>query len=68
MIQTISIASPTANKQALGRLREIKGRDMRYYYIFAGNLDKQVNLHKVRMEMLKPLSKSYTHLQYDKRI
>lgn len=68
VVQTISIASPTANKQALGRLREIKGRDMRYYYIFAGNLDKQVNLHKVRMEMLKPLSKTYTHLQYDKRI
>lgn len=64
-IQTVSIDSPNTNQQALGRLRKIEDTETRYYYLYCKEIGKQVDYHKSRMALLKPIANSYTLMQYD---
>lgn len=50
-VMTVSIQSPVANLQSLGRLRKLKDRDVKFYYCYCGNIPKQVDYHKKRMEL-----------------
>jgi superfamily II DNA or RNA helicase len=68
VIQTISISSLQANLQAAGRLREIDGRDVIYYYIYAGNIKNQYKMHIDRKDAIGPTAKSYENLEYHKTI
>lgn len=52
-ILTVSIDSPTSNLQALGRLRELKDRDVRYYYLYCRDIKKQMKYHYSRKELIK---------------
>jgi len=63
-LQTVSIRSLQANIQALGRLREMKGRDVTYYYVHCRNLTAHRKLDIVRRQTLKPLAKEYRQLEY----
>lgn len=67
-IQTISISSFQANLQTIGRLRRIKDRDTKFYYIFTDDIKNQYNMHLVRKEAISSLAKSYTYQTYDKLI
>ena len=63
-IMTISIGSLQANVQALGRLRKLKDRDVRYYYLYCANLKKQIDLNTKREEAIKNKVRSYTYVKY----
>lgn len=60
VIQTTLIGSLQKNVQALGRLRKIRGREVRYYCIWCKNIDKQRTINYQRTNIIKPLAKSYT--------
>lgn len=51
VIMTNCVNSPVANLQTLGRLREIKDREVRFFYLYCEQIEKQVNYHLNRMEL-----------------
>ncbi|EKD89699.1 MAG: hypothetical protein ACD_33C00005G0014 [uncultured bacterium] len=55
-IQTISISSSVSNLQSLGRLRKLSDRDVKFCYLYAGNLNKQKEYHIKRVELFKDKS------------
>ena len=50
---TVNIDSEIANRQTMGRLRKIEGKDVRFLYLVA-NIDKHKRTHLAKVEMLKP--------------
>jgi len=68
VLQTVSIGSLQANIQALGRLREIKGTDVKYYYLYSSSLSQQYKLHVTRRDIIKPLAKQYLYEEYPLRL
>lgn len=54
-ILLISMDSPNANMQTLGRLREIKHRtentDVHFYYVFCSSIPKQVQYHQNKVDL-----------------
>lgn len=54
VILTICIDSPRSNLQVLGRLRELKDRDTRFYYLYCGDIPKQVEYHHNKKHLFKP--------------
>lgn len=52
-ILTVSIDSPKSNIQVLGRLREIPGREVRFYYLYCSSIPKQVDYHKNKLDLIK---------------
>jgi len=68
VLQTVSIRSLQANVQALGRLREIPGKEVRYYYTYSSNLDSQYKLHLARKSVISHLAKEYLFEEYSKRL
>jgi len=53
VIQTVSISSPVSNLQALGRLRELPNRDVKFCYLYSDNIAKQKAYHMKRVELFK---------------
>lgn len=54
VIQTVSISSPVANIQSLGRLRKLSdNRDTRFCYIYADNIPKQKQYHYRRQDLFR---------------
>jgi len=47
-IMTNSIYSDVSNLQSLGRLRNLKDRDVKFYYIYCDQIKKQVEFHQHR--------------------
>ena len=57
--QTISLDSPNANVQALGRLRELKrpnDNDVNYYQIYSSSIPKHLDYHESRMPFMEERS------------
>jgi superfamily II DNA or RNA helicase len=65
VLQTIDIRSIQSNKQAQGRLRDIKGKDVRYYYFSCRSIFKHKMSNKDRVRLFKPLSKSFNYINYN---
>lgn len=63
-IMTISMSSYQANIQNFGRLRDIKDRDIWYYYIYCKDIINQVKMHKDREELLYPRSRIFLKEEY----
>lgn len=63
-IMTIPVGSSQANNQSFGRLRRLKGKETRFYYLYASNFDKHRDLSRKREEAIKDKSLSYTYLRY----
>lgn len=53
VIMTNSVNSPVANLQTLGRLRELPGRDPKFFYLFSTEIQKQLDYHRKRMELFQ---------------
>lgn len=66
VVQTIVLKSSAANKQIIGRLRDLKhkGRDIpvEFYYIFSDDIDKHVEYHKYRLDIFKHIIKRVNRL------
>ena len=52
-IMTNSIDSPISNIQCLGRLRKLKDRDVRFYYLYCSTIPKQLEYHQKKLELFK---------------
>lgn len=64
VIQTVSISSLSANKQTFGRLRDLPGKEMRFYYVYCKDINEQINHHRDRINVLGPLAKFYNREDY----
>jgi superfamily II DNA or RNA helicase len=53
VLMTTSVDSPVANKQALGRLRDLssKGKDVKFAYIYCEQLSKQKQYHHAKQKL-----------------
>jgi superfamily II DNA or RNA helicase len=57
-IQTVNISSPVSNIQSMGRLRELKDRDVKFCYLYGENIPKHKQYHFKRLELFRPLAKN----------
>jgi superfamily II DNA or RNA helicase len=51
VVMTNSINSPVSNLQTLGRLRELKDRDVKFFYLYCTDIPKQVDYHHRRKDL-----------------
>ena len=58
-IQTIAIDSVKANKQSYGRLRKLKDRTTKFYYLSCTQIPKHMQYDKRKMLMLRPISAKF---------
>jgi len=63
-LDTTSVGSQQSNIQTLGRLREIKGVEVRYIYFYTSDIVNQLNLHQLRMTAIKSRVASFTYDRY----
>lgn len=66
VLLTTSIKSPESNIQVLGRLRKLKDRDVKFYYIYCEQIPKQVNYHKEKIVLYRDKTASIKELKYPK--
>lgn len=64
-IQTINLNSIKSNLQVLGRLREIKDRDCRFYYLYCSNIPKHIEYHKNKIEQFQDWCKERKDMMLD---
>jgi hypothetical protein len=50
---SVAINSSVSNLQALGRLREIVGRIVRFYYFYCEQIPKHVEYHYNKVELFR---------------
>jgi superfamily II DNA or RNA helicase len=68
-IQTVSVSSPASNIQSLGRLRELKDRDVKFCYLYCENIPKQKMYSLRRIDLFRDrvkgifLRRSVVHFQ-----
>ena len=65
LISTISVRSIKSVKQLYGRLRDIKGKEVRYYTLFSKSIPNQVSCYDSNKEQLYPLAYSWSLQEYD---
>lgn len=53
VLQTVNIKSYQANLQAIGRLRFIKNREVRFTYLYCGNIPKHRDYHYDKLQLVK---------------
>lgn len=68
VIQTVAIDSIQANKQSLGRLRDLEDRDVKFYYIWSGNIPQHGGYNFRRMKYFNSLAKTFINKVYQKSI
>lgn len=66
VIHTVSMTSPQANIQAAGRLREIKGSDTNFIYLYTRKIPNQYKMHHDRKKWVSFKAKTWTDLKYNK--
>lgn len=65
-ILTTSIASIQSNIQALGRLREAEGEEMRFIYLSSLDIPKHMSFHEQKVKMLNERAASVNMYIHDK--
>lgn len=68
IIQTVAISSPVSNIQSAGRLRYLPDRDVKFCYIYAGNIPKHREFHNKRLDVLKDRIKSVSLRQSQRNL
>lgn len=63
VIQSVSVSSIQANLQNFGRLRELKGLDTKYCYLYCDNIPKQKDYHLRRVELFQDRALSISYRQ-----
>jgi hypothetical protein len=67
-LMTNSIQSPVSNLQALGRLRQLKDRDVTFSYMVNIHIPKQVDYHNRKKELFADRAVSFKELRVDEGI
>lgn len=60
----VGLSSTKSNVQVLGRLRDIPGKQTRFYYMSCLDIPKQMHYHMAKKDLLKQRAKSFTPLHY----
>jgi len=68
VLQTVAIDSLQANKQSIGRLRELKGKEVVFCYTWSENIDSHKRYHLSRLNYFRDIAKDYRFLIYEKLI
>ena len=63
-IMTNNLKSSVSNLQSVGRLREIKGRDTKFYYIYCHQIPKHVEYNKHRIKLFQTVVASVKQFEY----
>jgi hypothetical protein len=63
-ILTVAVSSIVSNKQTLGRLRKIPGRDVSFYYLVCQNIPKHIDYHYARKQMLLENARHFKEIFY----
>lgn len=66
VILTVSVDSIQSNVQTFGRLRQLKNKEMKFYYIVNSNEKKQMIYHTNRMKMLQNRAATFKEINYSK--
>lgn len=64
-IMTNAIQSPVSNLQAMGRLRQLKDRDVKFYYTYCEQIPKQVQYHKKKIELFEDRAVDQKDFRYN---
>lgn len=64
VFMTVNVNAPVANAQSIGRLREIPGRDVRFFYFYGSDIEKQVKNHYYRKTFFADRSATFKELAY----
>jgi len=68
VIQTVAVDSVQSNKQSLGRLRDLKNKNMLFYYLWSGNIPQHSGYNIRRRNYFKDFSKSTRSIVFDKKV
>ena len=68
VFQTVNIASPQANIQVMGRLRNIPGTETKFLYFWCTQIDKHKQYHFARKKTLAYKTKEFKHQQYEYKL
>ena len=68
VIQTVNVDSPSANTQTSGRLREIKGREVLFAYIWCADILPHKKYNYNRINLFNRIAKSVKTINYNKQI
>ena len=66
VFNTVVTTSEIRNKQSHGRLRELEDVPVLYYYFYCEDVDKHIEFHKSRVDHLRPYSKEFNFIKYDR--
>jgi superfamily II DNA or RNA helicase len=64
VIMSNSINSSVSNIQAVGRLRKLPDRDVKFYYIYCDQVRQQLSYHKTKKELLRDRVASISESRY----
>lgn len=64
VLHTIPIESIQANKQNIGRLREIEGKEVYFVYVYSPDIKQHKRYHKQRIEYFSDIAKDFQHINY----
>ena len=64
IIMTIAIQSIQSNLQSFGRLREIKGKDLKFIYLIDQDNPKHIEYHQLRQKLFKERALSMQTIWY----
>ena len=68
VLQTVAIDSLQANKQSIGRLRELKDREVVFCYTWSENIESHRRYHLSRLDYFRDIAKDFRFLIYEKDI
>lgn len=68
VVQTITLASPKANIQAIGRLRFLEDRDTKYYKLVCRNIKRQNEIHREANKLYSSIASTNIEKNYDNLI
>lgn len=64
VLQTVSMSSMQANEQNAGRLRNLPGKEMRYYYVFCKGIKQHFQHHLDRKQAIAKIALTYVKDDY----
>lgn len=64
-VMTTSIQSPVSNLQAIGRLRKLKDRDVKFCYPYCEQIPKQLQYHRKKMELFETRVETHKDFKYN---
>lgn len=66
IVQTITMGSPKANIQAIGRLRALEGKETKFYKLVSKNIKRQNEIHREALKSYESIASTVVDRNYDR--